>query len=51
MIDYSATRKGSSTGGCSRINIEWRQADALKLPHKGRRSTSSSFCQFGTMLF
>jgi len=55
MLDYAATRQGdgadgnggSSTGS---INIEWRQADALKLPFEDA-SFDVVCCQFGAMFF
>jgi ubiquinone/menaquinone biosynthesis C-methylase UbiE len=46
MLDYAATRQGSSSG----INIEWQQADALKLPFEDA-SFDVVFCQFGAMFF
>ena len=46
MLDYAATRQGSSSG----INIEWQQADALKLPFEDA-SVDVVLCQFGVMFF
>jgi ubiquinone/menaquinone biosynthesis C-methylase UbiE len=46
MLDYAATRQGSSSG----INIEWQQADALKLPFEDA-SFDVVLCQFGAMFF
>lgn len=45
MLDYAATRQGSSN-----IDIEWRQADALRLPFEDA-SFDVVFCQFGAMFF
>lgn len=54
MLDYAATRQGGSTDGRSSssniINIEWQQADALKLPFEDA-SFDVVFCQFGAMFF
>lgn len=54
MLDYAATRQGDSADGRSSsnnsINIEWQQADALKLPFEVA-SFDVVFCQFGAMFF
>jgi len=46
MLDYAATRQG----GTSSIDIEWQQADALKLPFEDA-SFDVVLCQFGAMFF
>lgn len=53
MLDYAATRQGNGANGYSgsstgSINIEWQQADALKLPFEDA-SFDVVFCQFGAM--
>ncbi|MBB4224111.1 class I SAM-dependent methyltransferase [Variovorax guangxiensis] len=56
MLDYAAARQGDSADGRSSssssnsINIEWQQADALKLPFEDA-SFDVVFCQFGAMFF
>lgn len=45
MVDYAATRQRSSS-----LNIEWQQADALKLPFEDA-SVDVVLCQFGVMFF
>ncbi|MDP9603969.1 UNVERIFIED_ORG: ubiquinone/menaquinone biosynthesis C-methylase UbiE [Variovorax paradoxus] len=55
MLDYAATRQGNGANGNSgsstgSINIEWRQADALKLPFEDA-SFDVVCCQFGAMFF
>jgi ubiquinone/menaquinone biosynthesis C-methylase UbiE len=51
MLDYAATRQGAGADGRSNsISIEWRQADALKLPFEDA-SFDVACCQFGAMFF
>ena len=46
MLDYAASRQAAD----GRINIEWQQADALKLPFEDA-SFDVVLCQFGAMFF
>lgn len=46
MLDYAASRQAAD----GRINIEWQQADALKLPFEDA-SFDVVCCQFGAMFF
>jgi len=53
MLDYAITRQRDSADGSRSINgidIEWQQADALKLPFEDA-SFDVVFCQFGAMFF